>query len=158
MNWVGNRKPQSPWRRGWRARSDSKAASTMTMKTPEEPSGLGVWKPWGPLPWAEYAVGIFWSWGPQKPLYSPLYCHLPGRILSHCAGELAASLWGFWENLAGRKVLKPAWQTRSHLWGERVTDTKLAARSMFPYDVLHLKKSPYSKKKTFFWKISVTST
>lgn len=67
-----------------------------------------------PLSWAEYAVGIFWSWGSQKPLCSPLCCHLPCRILSYCAGELAASLWGFWENLTGRKVLKPAWQTRSH--------------------------------------------
>lgn len=52
---------------------------------------------------------------PKAPVL-PLCCHLPGRVLSYCAGELAASLWGFWENLTGREFLKPAWHTRSH-WG-----------------------------------------
>lgn len=38
------RKLQSPWRPGWRARSDSKSPSIVTMKMSEEPAGLGVWK------------------------------------------------------------------------------------------------------------------
>lgn len=63
---------------------------------------------------AEYLVGISWSWGPQKPPNSPLQCYLSGRFLSHWAGKLALSLRGIWENLAGRKVSKLAWQARSH--------------------------------------------
>lgn len=61
----------------------------------------------------DYSVGIFLSWGPQKPLQSLLWCHLSGSFLSPWGAKLAVSLWGFWGNLAGRKVLKPAWQARS---------------------------------------------
>lgn len=38
------RKLQSSWRPVRRARSDSKSPSIVTMKMPEEPAGLGVWK------------------------------------------------------------------------------------------------------------------
>lgn len=109
-----SRKPQSPWRSGWRAASDSKAPSTMAVKMPKEPASLRIGKPGGPFPWGRLSSGNVLELWPQKPLHSPLWSCLSGRFLSHWAGKLAVSLQAFWGNLAGRKVSKPAQEERPH--------------------------------------------